>query len=74
VLVQSAQALRIDSVQCASPCIATAIHRIDLKSMTVDLVYRPSLAPGSIPENLECSLMSDGKALGSVPISIVEIP
>ena len=74
LLVQSVQPLSIDAVRCASPCVTTAIHRIDPKALTVDLTFLPALAKGEAPGSVACELMSDGKTIGSVPINIVEIP
>ncbi len=74
ILVQSVQALSIDAARCGSPCVTAAIHRIDPKALTVDLVFQPALANGGVPEGLACDLLWEGKTVGSVPINIVEIP
>jgi hypothetical protein len=74
ILVQSAQALSLDAARCSSPGVKAAVRRVDPKAVKIDLTFQPSLKPGSSPASLVCELLSDGKTIGSIPITIVEIP
>ena len=73
VVVQSAQGLELDAARCDYPGIQTAIHRIDARALTVDLVFQPALAGGSLPGNVSCALLSGGKTIGAFPINLIEI-
>jgi hypothetical protein len=74
ILVQSVEAVNVDSVNCASSCITTAIHRVDKNSLMVDFVFLPALMHGESPSELACNLMCRGTVVGSIPINIVDIP
>jgi len=74
VVVQSSDALGIDAAQCAFSCIQAAVSRVDSRTMTIDLTYRPKLAQGNLPDKLSCELMSGGKTIGSIPINIFAVP
>jgi hypothetical protein len=74
ILVQSDQALHLDAARCSSPSIQAAVDRVDGKAVRIDLTYLPSRGPKGYPDNSFCELLSGGKAIGSVPINIVEIP
>jgi hypothetical protein len=73
VLVQSAEALNIDSAQCSSPSLKASIRRVDGKALQVDLVFSPAPGQGSDAGNLVCELLSSGKTTESIPINIVDI-
>jgi hypothetical protein len=73
VTVQSVAALSVDAAQCTSSTIRAAIHRISPQTISVQLVYYPEAAAEAVTQNLVCELKSDGKIIGNVPISIVEI-
>ena len=74
ILVQSVQPLAIDQVRSPSSSITAAIHRIDPKSLRVELVFQPSAVQGDLPANLACDLLSNGKTVGSVPVNLVQVP
>ena len=74
ILVQSEDPIHIDSVVCDSPCVKAAIRWIDTKTLIVELVSTPVSTQGDFPKNLKCNLLSGGKTIASIPVSIVNIP
>jgi hypothetical protein len=74
VLVQSGDAIKVDSVTCGSPCVKSSLRWIDPKTLIVDLAFNPSAGAGKVPEDLACDLHAGGKRIASIPIHVVQIP
>ena len=74
ILVQSGDAIDIDSAICNSPIVKSTLRRLDAKSLIVELAFHPNEKQGDFPKNLACTLKSSGKTLASIPINIVSIP
>jgi len=74
ILVQSGDPIDIDSAICGSPCLKSAIRRLDAKSLLIELTFQPVANQGDLPQNMTCDLQSSGKTLASIPINVVSIP
>jgi len=72
VVVQSMDSLKVDSVACDSPCVKASLRRIDEKNSIVEIAYLASSIAGDTPSSLACNLISDGKVVGSIPVSLVD--
>jgi hypothetical protein len=74
ILVQSIDAVNVDSITCASPSLTAAIRRVDKNSLTVDLVFLPAAMRGEVPATLACDLVCRGIVVGSIPVNIADFP
>jgi len=74
VLVQSQDALSIDSAACDSPCAKALLRRIDERTMLVEIAYTSPPLPGTVPPDLTCNLISSGETIQSIPIHILTLP
>jgi hypothetical protein len=73
ILVQSAEALGIEKARCPSRCITAAIHPINSHELRLEVVFQPDTDSKQTSQGFACDLLSEGKAIGSVPINVIEI-
>jgi hypothetical protein len=73
VLVQSLDPIAVDSVTCDSTCVKTALHRLDDKNLIVEITYLQGALHGDAPKDLACQLLSGGKVVESIPVSILDL-
>jgi hypothetical protein len=74
ILVQGEDAARVDSAQCSAPFVRATIRPMDQKTVFLEIAFDPSLAHEDVSRNLTCDLLSSGKTVASIPVSIVDIP
>ena len=74
VLVQSGDAIKVDSVTCGSPCVKSSLRWIDKNTLVVELAFDPAASGEKLPDDLACDLRADGKRIASIPIHVVQIP
>ena len=74
VLVQSADAIDVDSVTCPSPCVKPSFQRIDPNTVMVQVTYFPRLLQGDFPSDISCDLHANGKMIASIPVHVVSVP
>jgi hypothetical protein len=73
VLVQSTDPIAVDAVATESACLTASWHRIDSKTVLVQINYQPNSDrfAAAMPD-LACHVISGGKVVGSIPVRLVD--